>query len=90
MIRLERIDFYRTGERYGYRIPAGEVERLAAARGAGKILDAGGNAWLAQARILRESIRQDLEDANEALRVVARKTASALQKLDEIERESGR
>jgi uncharacterized protein YfaQ (DUF2300 family) len=45
------------------------------------------NAWLAQARTLREAVRLDLADATAALRTAVRKTAAALEKLDALERE---
>ena len=66
MMRTGRIDWFATGERYGYRIPASEIERLLAAQSEGKTLD---NPWIAQARRLKDAaVVEHLEGLRDALR----------------------
>ena len=85
MMRAGRIDFFRTGEVYGYRIPSGEIERLLAAQDGGGTVD---NGWLAQARTVRlDAIRQHLEAMREAAQTLLRESRAALEKLDALERE---
>jgi excisionase family DNA binding protein len=79
MIRHDRIGCEPTGERFGYRIPAAEVERLLAEEDAGR--PGSPNAWLAQARALRDdAVRRHLEAIRAGVRDVIER-ADAVEKL---------
>ena len=85
MMRTGRLAYFPTGERYGYRIPSGEIERLLAAQDAGRTVD---NGWLAQGRALRlDAVRQHLEAMSGAAQTLLRESRAALEKLDALERE---
>lgn len=81
MIHNHTIVCHQTGERYGYRIPSSEVERLLAERAGAQGQAAPSTGWPAQARVLRnDAVRVHLEAMRNAVKDVIQH-ADAVEKL---------